>query len=276
MIRYTYVKPIVLECVLITIVLFFLIAFLSSGLTSVYGFSVFSSDDRPLGLSYDEWAARFWNHWIAKTIQERFTPQSETPGQLNEGDCLLANSDNRNEPMIMLAETADVPRPPTQSCTISSDKGIIVPLWVGWCDTGNPTNRNFNEKQLTECSKRQNLGHIRYTVMLDNIPVAKLDVTRNLIPGSDNFDYKVNSVYNVTQFTSKEFTLKIPSNTHKSSQQVGTWRAVSDGWWVFLKPLPIGQHTIVYGINVDPTGPVTSPGTNPYKAEVRYKIQVVK
>ena len=89
-------------------------------------------------------------------------------------------------------------------------------------------------------------------------------------------DYKVNSLANVTQSTSKLFTLTIPSDTHKPNQVTGTWKAVSDGWWVFLKPLPPGEHTIFYNIRVTPTVAVTSAGTNPHFADINYKLQVEK
>ena len=48
---------------------------------------------------------------------------------------------------------------------------------------------------------------------------------------------------NVTELYSKGFNLTIPPNTHEAGNKPGTWRAGSQGWWVFLKPLSPGQHT---------------------------------
>ncbi len=242
-----------------------LIFFAFSGLTSVYAVEVFSKGDKPFGVSYDDWAAKFWNHWIGKNTDQA------TPKQ---GGCLIVNSDNKSEPMVMLMETADVTFPPTQVCKISAGQGILIPLWVGWCDTG--ANKGDSEQQLMSCAKKQNLGNIRSDIKVDGVPTAKLDVKQTVIPGSNSLDYKVNSISNVTQSTSKQFTLTIPSDTHKPNQVSGTWNAVSDGWWVFLKPLPAGEHTIFYNIRVTPTGAVTSPGTSPHFADITYKIQVEK
>ncbi len=36
----------------------------------------------------------------------------------------------------MLMNTADVGSPPHQVCKISSKQGIMIPLWIAWCDTG--------------------------------------------------------------------------------------------------------------------------------------------
>jgi hypothetical protein len=38
------------------------------------------------------------------------------------------------------------------------------------------------------------------------------------MPGSSSLDYKVNSIANVIQSTSKLFTLTIPSDTHNPNQ----------------------------------------------------------
>jgi hypothetical protein len=99
-------------------------------------------------------------------------------------------------------------------------------------------------------------------------------VIQTVKPGTNSLDYKVNSLANIAQSTSKLFTLIVSSDTHKPNQVAGTWEAVSDGWWVFLKQLPPGEHTIYYNIRVTPTGPLTSPGTNPHFADITYKLQV--
>jgi hypothetical protein len=80
----------------------------------------------------------------------------------------------------------------------------------------------------------------------------------------------------VTQSTSKVFTLTIPPDTHKPNNAAETWQVLSDGWWVFLRPLPLGEHTIFYNIRVIPTGALTSSGTSPHFADITYKLQVVK
>ena len=48
------------------------------------------------------------------------------------------------------------------------------------------------------------------------------------------------------------------------------------GWWVFLKPLSPGHHTVFYNIRVTPTGALTSPGTTPHFADINYNLDVTK
>jgi hypothetical protein len=91
---------------------------------------------------------------------------------------------------------------------------------------------------------------------------------------SGSLDYKINSLINATQSTSKVFTLTLPPDSVEIANNVpGTWQAASDGWWVVLKPLPPGQHIISYSARVTRTGPLTSP---PHFADITYKLQVVK
>lgn len=63
----------------------------------------------------------------------------------------------------------------------------------------------------------------------DGIPVAKPDVKQTVAPGSGILDYRINSLSNVTQSTSKTFTLTIPPDPHKPNQVAGTWQAVMGG-----------------------------------------------
>ena len=162
----------------------------------------------------------------------------------------------------------------------ASNQGIMIPLWIAECDNSggdDPRHKSYSDEQLTKCAREQyNLGNIRSDVKVDGQPIAKLDVKQSLIPGSGKLDYKVNSpLTNITEFNSKGFNLTIPHDSNLPFKP-GTWRSGSQGWWVFLKPLPPGEHTIYYNVRVTPTGALTSPGTNPHFADINYKLQVEK
>jgi hypothetical protein len=92
-----------------------------------------------------------------------------------------------------------------------------------------------------------------------------------MIGGS--LDYKKYSLANVTELYTKGFNLTDAPNSHQAGYKPGTWRAGSQGWWVFLKPLSPGEHTIFYNIRVTPTNALTSPSSGHF-ADITYSLQV--
>lgn len=247
-------------CVFVTtFLLLFSLFFISPELYSAYGVKLFSKDEAPFDISYDTWVAKYWNWWIGTSIDES-TPKQD--------GCLI----NKSESLVMLMETADTTSA-YQVCDISSKQGILIPLWIGWCDNSPGTTGRPPNESLSQCAREvANLGAIRSDIKVDGIPIAKLDVRMSLISGK--LDYKINSLTNVTELYTADFDLIIPSDTHKPNQTPGTWRAGGHGWFVFLKPLPPGEHTISYNIRITPTGALTSPGTTPHFADITYLLNV--
>jgi hypothetical protein len=196
--------------ILITFSLLLSIFIAFSGLISVYAVKMFSKDEKPFGVSYDDWIAKYWN-WDFSISRDQFNPKP--------GGCII----NTSDPMVMLLNTVVEGSPaPTQVCKISSKQGVMIPMWIAWCDNSgavNPATKSYSDEQLTKCAREvYNLENIRSDVKVDGQPVAKLDARLSLTPGSGKLDYKANSMSNVTEIYTKGFNLTMPPGNHQAIQ----------------------------------------------------------
>jgi hypothetical protein len=218
----------------------------------------FSKDDTPFGTDYNGWLTNYWKWWIATTVDEA-TPKPD--------GCLINSTDS----MVILMDTG-VNGKPHQVCNISSSQGIMIDLWSAWCDesgkddSGTPR-LSYSYDQLTKCARENfDLGAVTSLVKVDDTPVAKLDVVSSIKGGA--LVYQINSIENVTEIFSKGFNITIPEDTHFPDQTPGTFRSGAHGWFVFLKPLPPGDHTLYYNVGVTGLGP------NDHSAEITYDLKV--
>jgi hypothetical protein len=112
-----------------------------------------------------------------------------------------------------------------RTCTIPAGKAIFVPLLVGECDYSMPDVKS--DEALRRCAMAGNeYGVIEATV--DGIKLKNLE------------QYRTQSGF---------FNITIPEDNIYNSR-AGTFRALTDGFFVFLEPLPPGKHEIHLKVSV--------------------------
>ena len=218
-----------------------------------YNVDFYSKDESPFGISYGDWVAKYWN-WDLSIPLDRKT--NNLLG-LNENGCLV----HRENSMVMLADTA-AGGIWNQKCTISRNAGILIPIWTGECDQAGKGTENYSYKQLSDCARSYDLGKIKGQVKVDGIPVATLEA----------LDYKTNVMNNVIEVYTKQFNATNPINTHFIVERYGTFPGAAHGWFVFLKPLQPGNHTVYYQNSVEPT--TLSGAGNVNSAQFTYHFKV--
>ena len=199
---------------------------------------VFPPDSKPYGLTYGEWTAKWWQ-W-AYSMPEAVNPLIDDTGR----NC----ANNQTGPVWFLAGTGG--GAVTRECTIPSDKGILIPIINVECDSATDPALD-TESELRACAKADQDTVIAKEIIVDGLNVGNLDGYR---------------------FQSQLFNLTFPEN-NIAGVAAQTAKAVSDGFWILLEPLPPGNHEVHFkGLLGDPT----TTGLANFALDVRYLLTVVE
>ena len=195
--------------------------------------NVYSADSSPFGSPYKDWISNWWQWNVG-------IPSSQHPrDNYSPEKCTV----NQNGSVWFLPDILTGKE--DRTCTIPSDKAILVPLLTGECE--NSESQPQTEEELKQCSKAgDEFGAISAT--LDGKPIENLDKSR-----TDTGFFNITIV--------KDNIFDTPP---------GTYKATADGFFVFLKPLSPGNHDLHLKTSV--TNP-TTPSYN-YASEVMYHLDV--
>ena len=173
--------------------------------------SLFQQDSKPYGLTFGEWTAKWWQ-W-AYSIPKNTNPSYDDTGRY----CAV----NQKGPVWFFPGSfgKDVLR----QCTVPSGKAILFPILNSECSLAEfPTLKN--EGQLRLCAKQIQDSVIQLKASVDGENITNLE------------EYRIQSPL---------FNFTLPENNIVGLPPQNT-QAVSDGNWVFLKPLAEGEHVISF------------------------------
>jgi len=185
----------------------------------VDGAEFYSPDLPPTGVSLDDLISKWWNWW--------HTVPSETA--LIWPSCLVSDggSIGSNESVVFLANPsfgndANTNRT-NQNCQIFSNQAIFFPLYNSVCDTSMPEFAVVDYSSMLECAKDAN------TEPNAEVYLNGTDITAN------SFEH----------YTSAPFKL-VYADRNPYEDLPGNYTAVGGGIYLFLKPLPQGEHELHY------------------------------
>jgi hypothetical protein len=211
---------------------------------------VFSTDSKPYGLTYGEWTAKWWK-W-AYSVPKNVNPSYDDSGRY----C----SEGQSGPVWFL--TSSYKHKVDRYCNIPEGKSILFTILNSECSFAEfPYLKS--EQDLRKCAKEMQDSVILEHAIVDGVNIKGLD------------KYRVQSpLFTFTLGTNN--ILGLPAQTT---------HAVSDGNWVFLKPLPVGKHIIYFkgGLKTINTTATTRPNGNhafagPYgwDSPVTYHLTITK
>jgi hypothetical protein len=195
-----------------------------------YGPKIFSINSKPYGFPYYEWTAKWWQWALSIPIDRN--PLIDSTGEY----C----AEGQNGPVWFLAGTTDKTHSAERRCIIPSGKAILFPIIVSQFSYSEVPFIKNDEELISHTAK----DIVRWSLLEATIDGLKL---------SDLQKYRI-------QFG--PFDLSLPENNIWNIR-AGPTKAVSDGFWIFLKPLKDGEHTINFH-GIEPH----------FETEVRYQITV--
>ena len=172
---------------------------------------VFPTNSSPYGQSYEQWTVEWWN-W-AFSIPKYINPLMDNSGQ----HC----AEGQGGPVWYLAGTTGNTHFAERSCHVPRGKSILFPILAS----------QFSFFELPSAKIVQDLRRHAAKGLDKSFLEATIDGTK-----LQNLNkYRIMS----------EFQLILESENIWDLKE-GITTAVSDGFWVFLKPLGKGNHTISF------------------------------
>jgi len=173
---------------------------------------------QPFGKSWEKWTA-IWCNWLLSISRDK-NPAVDESGKNCSQNQVDAN-------VWFLAGTFGNNIPVRRKCTVPKSKAILFPISV-------------KEDSFTEdldMTNEEDLA-VRARNSMDRLICLQLTVDGKKLLNLD--EYRVQSEF---------FDLIFPED-NVYDVKPGITRSVCDGYWAFLRPLPIGSHEIYFSAQV--------------------------
>jgi hypothetical protein len=173
----------------------------------------FMPDAKPYGLTYGQWTVKWWQ-WMASI------PTDSNPATDKNGECAGINQTDRH--VWFLAGTSGG-KTVDRKCIVPAGLSILFPV----------INYEINSMEKPELKTDSELVR---AAKEDEDDIINLEAIMN---GQEIPIFRVQS-------EPLMFPLTLPADNLFNAPVSGTTRATSDGYWVFLKPLDLGEHSLYF------------------------------
>lgn len=183
--------------------------------SQVSDLKIYSPNENILNFTYNDWIAKWWQWNVARDSSA-----------YNNDECGIGHTGPVWFLPDVLAGVVD------RTCDIPLGKPILIPINTGTCwNDGNP--QPMSDKELTPCAKEgQDPTTLNVLVNNTNIKPHRIE----------------SSLFNIT-IPEESYTRYDNQTGHEVECvkcPVGTFRAIADGYFIFLEPLKEGNYEVRY------------------------------
>jgi len=191
---------------------------------------MYSKDTKPYGISFSEWMGKWWQWHVS--LQNKVNEQNPSnlslihPREAYSSEKCAWDQDNKNVWFLPDGRSlgpSEFTNPEKRKCTVTHDKALLVQIYGGGCDYSKGLT---TDKDLEDCVNI-GLDTVTFAAKVDGVEVMSSINRNDILPNP--------YLYNIT------FT-----DNNLYDAPVGTYRAAANGYFLFLKPLSIGNHTIEF------------------------------
>jgi hypothetical protein len=207
---------------------------------------IFLPGSSPYGISFNQWIGKWWQWYnsVPKTESPNFP---DYPNHISKVDCGI-RQDPSSPVFFLFTPLVDEPSA-ERTCDVPKNKAILLPIISGEADDGDPEQTDKSEQGMIQTAKSGN-DYAAISIKLDN---TKLNF--NEAP-----KFRTMSGF---------FNMTLPEHNIWEEKEVpGTYKGVTEGYFLFLKPLSEGNHTLYYEAATNPPNP------NVYAQAVTYHLNV--
>jgi hypothetical protein len=189
---------------------------------------LYNRNSKPFGQSWEKWAA-LWYMWMISI------PKNENPCLDETGKCCSVNQKNKD--VWFLAGSFGNTVPVRRKCTIPSGRAILLPVLVKE-DSFAEDHDLKTEEELRKRAKEATDKVLHMEASIDGLTVLYVKASINGMKETLAHlkGYRVQSEVINLEFP-RDNVYDIPP---------GVTRSISDGFWLFLKPLEMGKYNIYF------------------------------
>jgi hypothetical protein len=194
-----------IACVLI------ILSLVSTGIYSVYGVSsnpsTFLKGSTPYTVPYEDWITRWWQ-WNIQIPKEQHPVVNDSLTKCPVGE---------SESVSFLSHKLQGKS--QYSCTIPAGRAILLPISTGEC-TSDEAASNVPQDMI-KCATEGD-KYLAFDASVDGVRLNGLEQ-----------NYAISKIFNMT----------VPKDNFLDLKP-GQWKTATGGYFIFLKPLPEGDHKI--------------------------------